>query len=278
MDFYAGIDGTGVVNDAQYERDMRNSFVSQLSRDSRFKVRYYTRGPWSDGGTAKAISKTMLREIETRVHQRGGIPVGRLVLAGYSRGGAIAIRVARELGEHGHKVHCLLLFDAVDMSLAIAASRIPANVRYCFHAMRDPMARSRSSWGNCGTEREIKDDAVTYFRWQRFTCTHGGMGGVPWKVADPDGIINEAYTGRKFAAELDSARENPMLRLGGTTSFGAFGGLVDAVDAANDWHRRASRTTITLRRDRDGSLEVRNWMFNRLRWALQQPASQPLAA
>jgi pimeloyl-ACP methyl ester carboxylesterase len=277
LDFYAGVDGTGVGNDAQYAKDFTDSYVNQLYRSSRFDVRYYLRGPTWEGGTAKALSKEMLREMETRIHQKGGRQVGRLILAGYSRGGAIAIRIARELGKHGHKVHCLLLYDAVDMSLAIAAKQIPANVRYCFHAMRDPASRSRTSWGNCGTEREAKDDKVTYFRWRRFMCTHGGMGGTPWSKADSDGIINEALTGPETTSAFAKVQGNLGYQVLRATPFGLGGGaIIDGAGAANSWHRNSSRTSITLRQDRDESRQVGIWMMNKLDWALKQQAAPVL--
>jgi hypothetical protein len=277
LDIFAGIDGTGVANNALYDREFANSYVSQLYRSSRFQRRFYTRGPTWDGGTAKAISIAMLREVEARLHQRSSEPVSRIFVAGFSRGGAIAIRVCRELAAHGHKVHCLMLFDAVDMSLAIAAKQVPSNVRYCFHAIRSPQSRSRSSWGNCGTEAQARGDRITLFRKQAFLCTHGAVGGMPWDRADPDGVINEALTSPGVSGSFDRLQNHPAGRIARLTPMGGVaGGILDAADAAHDWHRRSGRTTITLKQDHAESARVGTWMFNRLDWARKQPAAEAI--
>lgn len=242
MDVYVGIDGTGTGNGARYAELFRNSFVSRLAREENWAIARYWRGPTADGRMTREISRSAHGWLEQGLHKtRGQAP--RLFIAGYSRGGAAAIRVCRELGAHGHPVHCLLLFDAVDMTHTVEASLVPRNVRYCFHARRHPAAASRTFWGNCGTRPESADRNVTWYQEQFFRCTHGGMGGVPWNEedADEDGIINEALT--------DRAQTQGLRRL--MTSPGAL-----PVVVGNEIHRRASRTTIHWKQDQDVSRKV----------------------
>lgn len=278
MDFFAGIDGTGVGDNALYAKDFAESFVHQLYGSNRFGLRYYSRGPTWEGSTTRRIAANMHREIETRLHSRGARPVSRIILAGYSRGGAAVIHLARELQAHKHTVDCLLLFDAVDMTWTLEAERIPANVRHVFHARRNPASRSRTSWGNCG--KVVEDPRRTRYTEQFFLCTHGGMGGTPWKVADPDGIINESVTEQSVSDRLKGARNSgaarlmrrmpmpfPLVPVPPTLP-------LDAADAANDAHRRASRTTITLERDRSVSQAVGAWMFGNLDRTLSQKAKK----
>jgi len=59
-------------------------------------------------------------------------------LVGHSRGGAACIYVAPELHKQDIPVHSMLLFDAVDRTAGIDSTRIPPNVGYCLHLMRDP--------------------------------------------------------------------------------------------------------------------------------------------
>lgn len=115
----------------------------------------------------------------------------QIFLVGYSREGAIVIRVADMLTYAMSKgvkpkVDAMFLFDAVDRTIQLPWNEpIPPNVKVCYRAMRDPSMGSRCWFGNCGT-----DAAPGVLVKKPFKTTHGGMGGVLWgekgiKTIDP---------------------------------------------------------------------------------------------
>jgi hypothetical protein len=75
-------------------------------------------------------------------------------------------------------VKAMLLFDAVDMHWEIDAATIPNNVGPVLHVMRKPESNSRIIWGNTAEEHDLPH----LLEKEKFDCTHGGMGGVPWTV------------------------------------------------------------------------------------------------
>jgi hypothetical protein len=130
----------------------------------------------------------------------------RLVLIGYSRGGAAVIHAAQLLKEKA-QVDAMFLFDAVDRSLGVETDRIPSNVRLVRHARRDPWSRSRLYFGNCGTQW---DKSRTDYETAVFRCTHGALGGTPWARPDDrtdDDFVHEnrVRTGVTFAQDAAGA-------------------------------------------------------------------------
>jgi hypothetical protein len=202
-----GVDGTGATDDRAYARDMKDSFVNQIVRNSPIPVanKKYHRGPdWtglgikftsaSEGLGTKLIRPTALRaEIKQLLGQqpKGKGPC-RIFLTGYSRGAAVVINTAALLKQDGIDVEALFLFDAVQRSFQLEAKLIPANVKHCYHAIRDPNTHSRDSFGNCGLSRA---DGRKLDGFEKFFTTHGGMGGTPWgqKGAGKDGFIHESF-------------------------------------------------------------------------------------
>lgn len=188
---FAGIDGTGDYNDVVYAAEFSNSCVKEIkSKWNRPAMTFYHRGPDNADAviTTRAASEEAVRHILS--FWTSGRNVGihpRVFLAGYSRGGAAAIHTCRKLNEQGVPVHCLLLYDAVDMTVRLGdVGTIPGNVARCYHAMRNPATLSRKNWGNCGTRHELehplgREKPGTFLTSDyTFLCTHGGMGGVPW--------------------------------------------------------------------------------------------------
>ena len=249
VEIYGGIDGTGVYDDVQYASDFQNSFVQQIFREWDSAARYYRRGPSTDGFSTKSLAERTYEEVLSAYTPKIG-RAKRIFLAGYSRGGAAVIKTSEMLAKKNIPVDGLFLFDAVDRTHTLGADVIPANVRVCFHARRDPKSLSRTySFGNCGTR--AADPKKTIYREKFFFCTHGGMGGTPWKYADPDGVINEAENtplNNKLVNRI--ARSNPWT-------------LPTVV--AHDTYRKASRTRITLEQDRTGSRQVQVWMLTALK-------------
>lgn len=172
----AGVDGTGDANDATYRADMANSYVNVLVRRAlaRGAKGAYHRGPTllgNETGPLGAWAQNIIRNNLT------GVSDPKIVLTGYSRGGASAITAAQLLALRGISVDVLVLFDAVDRSVTAMADTIPPNVKKVFHARRSLRALSRVYFGNCGTS---SIPFVTSYTQEHFLCTHGGVGGCPW--------------------------------------------------------------------------------------------------
>ncbi len=203
-----GFDGTGDADDGVYRQEMKFSFINQLKRDYSGHAKMYFRGPSTLGVECSQIAERGM--IAARVAIKAKEPV---FLAGYSRGGAIAIRIAQLIEKEFPEVEIpvMALFDAVDREvqhlktlvavgsvswaiggpvIASAAVRIsarswvsewdvsaiPENVGICYHAMRSPLAHSRVWFGNCGLNPVDPERLVR----PMFITTHGGMGGVPF--------------------------------------------------------------------------------------------------
>src|ERR1044072_5962603 len=114
-------------------------------------------------------------------------------LAGYSRGGAAVIEVAKWLKAENVPVECLLLLDPVDRTGQVGMpwqnTPIVDTVKTVIYAQRSSWADSRESFGNCGMTRQDPTKTVRHF--DTFFATHGGIGGVPWTEPKGGGFINE---------------------------------------------------------------------------------------
>lgn len=244
-DIFAGIDGTGDRNDAEYAATFADSCVKELkTKWLRQAMAWYERGPtmtdfsWDDLSRTDGLSKKALRHILT--FWTPGLNAGkqpRIFLAGYSRGGAAAINTCHLLNQMNIPVHCLLLYDAVDRTPLswMKAKAIPGNVARCFHAMRAPDTYSRTEFGHCGTEAP-----VGVLKKQEFFCTHGGMGGVPWKTAGKDGKIVEPLSPGSLGRQAQYA-SRPLGQLQSAPTV-------------------PLTTAVTLEQDASGSRAVRAWM------------------
>src|SRR5690348_7855858 len=147
----AAIDGTGPYLDSSYTARMQNSFVHQISLRTQIANAVYYRGPDLTGSSATGkLTRPIIIAAEVMRSVKAGDTT--VFLTGYSRGGAMAINVASMLADWDIEVEAIFLFDAVDRSLELSASRIPDNVRYAYHAVRMPSAGSRLSFGNCRTD------------------------------------------------------------------------------------------------------------------------------
>lgn len=148
----------------------------------------------------------------------GQRPSARICLVGHSRGGMVAILIAKWLQEQSLGVDFLGLYDAVDrapntqaaakyafiggltsggalaflggaigitMSEGMDADVIPSNVRKVRHAIRSKEVGSRWWFGNCGTEWENSDGSTWM---QEFRTSHGAIGG-----SVPHGLVGQWY-------------------------------------------------------------------------------------
>ncbi|HKX29410.1 MAG TPA: hypothetical protein VJ302_17070 [Blastocatellia bacterium] len=187
-----GIDGTSedafgsntVSRNNNYDEVFANSFVRRICGTEPNTM--YLRGPGYlpfNNGLLDAIHTGrdfILRKRLAGVNEP-------ILLTGYSRGAAGAIVIARMLGFPQHKiaVEALLLFDCVNKDMRIDSDLIPDNVGYVLHVMRSDAANSRKSFGHSGT-RPFPGSRTVYPRPKEFTCTHAGMGGVPWPLKPGD--------------------------------------------------------------------------------------------
>jgi acetyl esterase/lipase len=226
---FIGIDGTGPGDLHTYATEMREGFISRLVAAMRYDHLHcrYFRGPTLLGTEVRAIAATVVEDV--RLYGRRD---RRIVLAGYSRGGAVAILVAQLLKSagwaHDRTIACMALFDAVDRDVYTDTAVIPGNVQYAYHAMRDRHAGSRLYFGNCGTRIEPPGRLQT----RTFFATHAGMGGVPW-------------TG-------DHPVERPL-------------GAPDALGRRRELAKAPALPLITEEQDRAGSAQVLQWIAGSIR-------------
>jgi hypothetical protein len=184
-----GIDGTddwyvgSAARNAAYDQNFRRSFVRRLCFGKGPNASY-ERGPRSlGGGLMDAINRGVDFVNQRRAAVGNTVPI---LLTGYSRGAAGAVMIAKRLNEQRPPVyvHAMMLFDCVDRYVFGDASVVPGNVVYLNHVMRNPAARSRGSFGNDATRYTRGTHAEVA---RRYMCTHGGMGGCPWRLPNPAG-------------------------------------------------------------------------------------------
>jgi hypothetical protein len=168
-----GIDGTGDLDDDAYRLEMRNSFVHYIVRHSRSRSKSYMRGPAFDGLDMGMIVGAGYEFVHL---QKVAHPDARVLLTGYSRGGAGVIGVAARLAKDGVLVDGMVLFDPVDRSPTCDTDEISRNVLQAYQVRRMADTFSRVSFNNCGRIWQLPTHCSVDHVW----ATHGGLGGVPW--------------------------------------------------------------------------------------------------
>ncbi len=208
MPIIVGIDGTGggmmydtAARNAEYDRDFANSFVRKISKDKTNAI--YLRGPIGAGGGMPEAIRDGLNFIKQK---HALLPTENILLTGYSRGALGVIVIARELALLKINVTALMMFDCVDRHVAYDGSVISNNVQNVRHVIRDPLARSRMTFGNSGLSY---NSPTNYLPINKYMCTHGGMGGTPWQV--PAGGSSTDYVDEGSAeAWLSPVRNGPV--------------------------------------------------------------------
>lgn len=132
------VDGTGALNDDKYNREMANSFCSQIARSFGLAgapsdilsndTCMYQRGPSMEGITTNTKAERS-RDYLLAGRKAGNGTPNKLVLIGYSRGGAAAIRTAELLGRAGINVDAMFLFDPVARYIGRGGVVVPSNVQ-----------------------------------------------------------------------------------------------------------------------------------------------------
>lgn len=169
-----GIDGTADVFDDDYKESMDNSFVSRIIRETPTEMKQYIRGPGFDGVDMFALIGKGYEFIHLHKFKK---PNAKVLLTGYSRGGAGVVGVAQRLKRDNILVDGMILFDPVNRSQTSSTDDVPNNVLNMVQARRATRSYSRVSFNNCAvTWHSPTKCAIQYF-W----ATHGGVGGVPWK-------------------------------------------------------------------------------------------------
>lgn len=148
------VDGTGPYSDAQYGKDFSNSFCKQLDSFMVAPSKYYV-GPGTFGFTTGGIASCGLRDIRA-AHRQGA----KIYLAGYSRGGAAVMNVAklcarniqydvsqkpgsysgfevRERSTPSIPIEAMFLLDPVAKDITVDAEGVPSNVKNCYVMYRD---------------------------------------------------------------------------------------------------------------------------------------------
>lgn len=199
-----GIDGTGPIDNDKYRLENQGSHVDNICKRT---GGIYFRGPRIDGGGLRFTVQTVLKQL---IAWAGRYPNDskelEIVLAGHSRGGLAAIIVANQLNVARQmrlpqkrlgtftrastadiRIRCVALFDAVDRYAYANADSIPANVPYCYHAIRNPAVGSRQMFGN--TAQTVADSSATNYVERPFWVTHAGCGGTPWTGDHPTQLV-----------------------------------------------------------------------------------------
>lgn len=203
---FGGIDGTGDFFNRTYEPTFDNSHVNILHQFWNEGPSHYRRGPWWVGDWTYVEANRIYGKVKSDWDAGNGAAI---FLAGYSRGGAAVIEIAKWLKRDKIPVECLILFDPVDRSRVIGEgnygwtdSAIVDTVKNVIYAQRQVNTRSRESFGNCG--KKYEDRSKTNLIYNSFFCTHGGMGGTPWSEPKT-GFIDEGFPdfGTQVTVEQD---------------------------------------------------------------------------
>lgn len=195
MAIVVGIDGSGSAifpgsgRDTAYDVEFAKSFVSRICKN-KGPNRAYFRGPVRFGG---GMIEAVAGGHQFIKNRRAAGVREPILLTGYSRGAAGVVAIAARLKRESINVATLMLFDCVDRQGDIDAEIIPNNVGHVMHVVRDPRSSSRESFSNDG----LKFSPPTVFpNAYKFMCTHGGMGGCPWKPErgqKPTDLIDEGF-------------------------------------------------------------------------------------
>lgn len=252
-----GIDGTADLFDSDYKKSMDASFVSRIVRECPTDMKQYIRGPARDGIDMVALISKGYEFVHLRKFAK---PDAKVLLTGYSRGGAGVVGVAQRLKRDDIKVDGMVLFDPVNRSVSSSTDEVPNNVLNMVQARRATESYSRLSFNNCA----VIWHAPTQCDIRYFWATHGGVGGVPWPVEpgkSPKDFIDEGF-GEHYLTNLVYAPLGLGLSLhweqprdyDGNLSTLIFGRMM-----------HGGSTQVTFEQDRWGAENVWKWVLPWLR-------------
>lgn len=208
LDFLGAIDGTGPVDNIEYEAALNNSHVQRVKK--KFSLSTYLRGPdWWDGDGSKDCTKYSIQkmvQVCLVMHNHKSKP--RIWLTGYSRGAGAILEVCHRLKAYDASVYGLILFDAVDMTNQFDRGNIPSNVGACVHFTRNQKTSASRESFSPGTIGRKKETGAGPLLVNTFHCTHGGAGGAFFKESDVSSItgtiwedVNDGYTNVTLAQD-----------------------------------------------------------------------------
>jgi hypothetical protein len=144
--YVAIIDGTGPYSDQQYSRDFEFSFLHQLAKAlGRTRCSYFP-GPGTIGLTTRSKANLAVEALHTRREQNRAC---KLFIAGYSRGGAAAMEVAKMCAYYRADpedyrivpetipIEGLFLLDPVSKDVFCTGGGITQNVKTTYVMYRD---------------------------------------------------------------------------------------------------------------------------------------------
>ena len=236
------VDGTGVYNEQQYQKDMSNSFCRQIMEQKGCGKAAYFEGPGGAGLTTRGIGNAAWKAIRDFYQDNPGIyRTSPLYLAGYSRGGACVLQIAKWLYEDEFPlmVKGLFLFDPVnrDLNLNMDGLGTPPNVKNVYVIFRDksieevsypmdPDRYARKWMGTCKWEPQDRRATKVGLAEKITGASHGAVGGAAWLEREADrygeamaaAAMNRAFQAEGLNVTLQ-ARTFPMLSFPGRQKF-----------------------------------------------------------
>lgn len=207
---------SGSVADQEYENQSvqgqitllkDHGFINQLVKSyaKKGKAKYFE-GPTTLGEQSSSIAQAGVNFIAANCAKDE-----ELIIAGYSRGGLVAVNVCNELAKRGRETQLLILFDPVDRAIGPSTQNISAAVHHCILIQREhgmvawvpymrtervfglhvsfpdvALTQSRFWFGKMVNEDDKANLTKGNFRHGEFDATHAAFGGVPWDGDKPD--------------------------------------------------------------------------------------------
>ena len=192
-EYLNGADGKeGTADDQRTSKLNRwKSHVRNFYLDYRGAPKGYWHGPKNvaTGSDSSGIHNGILDWICKQLSLNPKQPID---IVGHSRGGYIAMEVARTLKTKGCSAGCPLkvrflgLYDPVDMTLGYGeAETVSDNVQNAAIILADRNLGSRGSWNRA--DHGAEDLSKTNYQVDTIWGTHSGIGGAPWDGDHPDG-------------------------------------------------------------------------------------------
>lgn len=229
------VDGTGSYSDSQYERDMANSFCKQICEQKGLGNSVYFEGPGGFGLSTRGKANKALEVILDTYQDPRTLRHNPLYLAGYSRGGACVLQIAKWLVDEspGIKIKGLILFDPVnrDLNLNVDGLGAPHNVKTVYAMFRDksiehvdypgdPDRYARKWMGTCAWYPQYPTMTAIGLKDTIRGASHGAMGGCAWLEREADRFgeafaadaMNKALKAEQLGFEL-RARTFPPIKL-----------------------------------------------------------------
>lgn len=207
-------EGTGDESHERAKFIRQNGYVWQFCKFYLAKSgspAHYVPGPQTDGLNLYTIFMEARAFFDTWLKRPAS--QRRVDIIGYSRGGYLAMGMARYVGKkHGMRVNFLGLIDPVRMGSLMVEGydthEVSGNVDFLFRYTRDTRTGSRSSWGNTGY---LLESGIGTVDQATFMTSHSGMGGWPGggdlSLSDNGDEIAESWRAARRITQVAGAKE-----------------------------------------------------------------------